>query len=193
LVCQRIDPRMKGELAAWLWRVNALGAHPSDIEEPYALEISGDWHGAARAWQRLGCPYEQACMLAWYGAEEEQRQALAIFEQLGATPATLALRKKMRDRGVRGIPRGARTSTRGHPHGLTRREAEILALLSDGLRNSVIARRLFVSTKTVDHHVSAILSKLGVRTRAEAVALAHRQPGEIGGPEGDDVRGTPSP
>ena len=193
LVCGQIDPRMKGELAAWLWRANALGPHPSDIQEPYALEISGDWKGASHAWELLGCPYEHACMLAWYGAEDEQRLAIAMFEQLGATPAMVALRRQMRDRGVRGVPRGARTSTRSHPNGLTRREAEILKLLSDGLRNSAIAGRLFVSTKTVDHHVSAILTKLGARTRAEAVALAHRQPGEAGALERDGVVGsTPS-
>ncbi len=182
---------MKGELAAWLWRVNALERHPSDIPEPYALEISHDWQGAAHAWQALGCPYEHACMLAWYGAESEQRQALTIFEQLGARPAALALRNQMRARGVRGVPRGARTSTRCHPHGLTRREAEILTLLCDGLRNSVIARRLFVSTKTVDHHVSAILAKLGVQTRAEAIAMARRQQGEAGAHEARGVGVTP--
>jgi DNA-binding CsgD family transcriptional regulator/tetratricopeptide (TPR) repeat protein len=180
LVCLRRDPRMKGELAAWLWRVNALEQQPSDIAGPYALEISQDWQGAACAWQALGCPYEHASMLAWYGAECEQREALTIFEQLGAAPAVLALRKQMRARGVRSVPRGARTSTQRHPHGLTRREAEILTLMSGGLRNSVIARRLFVSTKTVDHHVSAILTKLGVHSRAEAIAMLHRQPGEAG-------------
>jgi DNA-binding CsgD family transcriptional regulator/tetratricopeptide (TPR) repeat protein len=178
LVCQRRDPRMKGELAAWLWRVGALEHHPTDIAEPYAMEISGDWRGAARAWKDLGCPYEQATVLAMRGTESEQREALAIFEQLGAAPAAQALRKDMRAQGARGIPRGSRTSTRSNPHGLTKREAEILALLSGGLRNSVIAKRLFVSTKTVDHHVSAILTKLGVPSRAEAIALTHRMPGE---------------
>jgi DNA-binding CsgD family transcriptional regulator/tetratricopeptide (TPR) repeat protein len=174
----RRDPRMKGELAAWRWRAGARDPDAaSHIPEPYALEISGDWRGAANAWQALGCPYEHACMLAWYGAESEQRQALAIFERLGAAPAALALRKQMRASGMRSVPRGARTSTQRHPHGLTRRETEILALLSDGLRNAVIARRLFISTKTVDHHVSAILTKLGVPSRAEAIAMAHRRPG----------------
>ena len=169
---------MKGELAAWLWRAGTRDPDAtSDIPKPYALEISGDWRGAANAWHALGCPYEHASMLAWYGAESEQRQALAIFEQLGASPAALSLRKQMRASGVRSVPRGARSSTRRHPHGLTRRETEILALLSDGLRNAVIAKRLFISTKTVDHHVSAILTKRGVPSRAEAVAMAHRQPG----------------
>ncbi len=175
LVCQQRDPRMQGELAAWLWRAGALEQHPTDIPEAYALEISGDWRGAACAWQALGCPYEHACMLAWYGTEIEQREALTIFEQLGAAPAALALRKQMHASGVRGVPRGSRTSTQSNPLGLTQREAEVLALLAEGLRNSVIAKQLFVSTKTVDHHVSAILTKLGVPSRAEAVAMARKQ------------------
>ena len=122
----------------------------------------------------LGCPYERAHMLGWYGGEPEQREALAVFEQLGAAPAAQALRKQMRASGVQGIPRGSRTSTRLDPHGLTKREAEILQLLAQGLRNSAIARKLFLSTKTVDHHVSSILTKLGVPSRAQAAAMARK-------------------
>jgi DNA-binding CsgD family transcriptional regulator len=177
LARRRRDPRMNGELAAWLWRAGALDQRPTeDIAEVYAQEISGDWRAAASAWRMLGCPYEHACMLAWYGAESEQREALTVFEQLGAAPAARALRRQMRSRGVRRIPRGSRTSTRRNPFGLTQREAEILELLSEGLRSSLIARRLFVAPKTVEHHVSAILAKLGVSSRAEAVALLRRQP-----------------
>jgi DNA-binding CsgD family transcriptional regulator len=171
-VRHRRDPRMKGELASWLWRVDALEQVPPDIPEPYALEIARDWRGAARAWKELGCPYERALVLGWYGAEPEQREALAILDQLGAAPAAQTLRRQMRARGVRAVPRGSQAATRHHSLGLTRREAQILALLSEGLRNAAIARRLFVSTKTVDHHVSAILAKLGVPSRAEAVAMA---------------------
>jgi DNA-binding CsgD family transcriptional regulator/tetratricopeptide (TPR) repeat protein len=172
MVLQRRDPRMKGELAVWLWRVDAIEQPPTDIPEPYALELSRDWRGAARAWTALGCPYERALVLGWYGTEPEQREALAILDQLGAAPAAQALRRRMRTRGVRAVPRGSRTSTRRNSLGLTRREAQILALVSDGLRNAAIARRLFVSTKTVDHHVSAILAKLRVPSRAEAVTMA---------------------
>lgn len=176
MVRNRQDPRMKGELAAWLWRVDALEQVPTDIPEPYALEIARDWRSSARAWKGLGCPYEEALVLGWYGAETEQREALAIFDRIGAAPAAQALRRQMRERGVRAVPRGSRTSTRLNPLGLTRREAQILGLLSDGLRNAVIAKRLFVSTKTVDHHVSAILAKLGAQSRAEAVAMARDTP-----------------
>jgi len=177
-VLHRRDPRMKGELAVWLWRVDGLEQLPPDIPEPYALEISRDWRGAARAWEEVGCPYERALVLGWYGTELDQREALAILDRMGAAPAAQALRRQMRERGVRAVPRGSRTSTRCNPLGLTRREAEILALLSEGLRNAAIARRLFVSTKTVDHHVSAILAKLGVPSRAEAVAIARRPQGK---------------
>jgi DNA-binding CsgD family transcriptional regulator len=172
LARQTRDARMYGELAAWLFRAGALRQQPADIADPYAQEIAGDWQGAASAWSMLGCPYEHATVLALYGGEADQRQALTIFEQLGAVPAARSLRRQMRGRGVRRIPRGVRKSTRRNGFGLTRREAEILSLLSEGLRTSLIARRLFVSPKTVEHHVSAILTKLGVSSRAEAVALA---------------------
>jgi len=164
----------KSMLAVWLWRAGALESVPSDLAPPYRLEISGDWQGAATAWQKLGCPYERANMLGWYGGESEQREALASYEQFGAAPAAHALRKEMRARGLQGIPRGSRASTRLDPHGLTKREAEILQLLAKGLRNSAIARKLFLSTKTVDHHVSSILMKLGVPSRAEAAAMARK-------------------
>ncbi|HMI37144.1 MAG TPA: helix-turn-helix transcriptional regulator, partial [Steroidobacteraceae bacterium] len=175
---QRADPRMNGELAAWLRRVDALEGPLPDIAEPYAREISGDWRGAAQLWKELGCPYEHASLLAWHGSDPEQREALAILEQLGAAPAAKALRQRMRAKGVRGLPRGSQKSTRHHPQGLTRREAETLALMSQGLRNAAIARRLFVATKTIDHHVSAILAKLGVPSRAAAIALTRRKPDE---------------
>jgi DNA-binding CsgD family transcriptional regulator len=172
LACTLPDIWSKGELAAWLWRVQALDCLPNDIAKPYALELAGNWRGAAELWMQYGCPYDHACMLAWYGDEEDKREALLIFERLGASPAAQLLRKQLRAQGVRGVPRGARPSTRANEYGLTRRESQILELLAQGLRNAVIAKRLFLSTKTVDHHVSAILSKLGVPSRAEAVAMA---------------------
>jgi DNA-binding CsgD family transcriptional regulator len=175
---ERRDPRMKGELAMWLWRAGALDEHPTDIAEPYALEISGHWRPAARLWKELGCPYEEACVLAIYGSETEQREALSLFDRMGASPAAQALRRRMRATGIHCVPRGLRASTRRSPLGLTRRETEILALLSDGMRNSVIAKRLFLSTKTVDRHVSAILMKLGVQSRGEAAAKARNAPTE---------------
>jgi DNA-binding CsgD family transcriptional regulator len=168
------DPWIRGMLATWQWRAGAMSSLPEGCAEPYRLEADGRWREAAIAWERLGCPYERACMLGWYGDEPAQRTALTLFEELGAGPASQLLRRQMRARGLRRVPRGARTSTRQNPFGLTRREVQVLELMQSGLRNAVIAKRLFLSTRTVDHHVSAVLAKLGATTRAEAVAIASR-------------------
>jgi DNA-binding NarL/FixJ family response regulator len=75
---------------------------------------------------------------------------------------------------VRDLPRGPRATTRENPAELTARELEVLGLVAEGLRNADIAERLFLSERTVAHHVSAILRKLGVRSRAQAGAEAAR-------------------
>lgn len=165
------DHWIHGEFSFWLWRAGGSVPPTEDIAEPYLLQMSGDWQAAAEKWKYFGCPYEQAMALA-DGDETSQLQALEIFERLGAAPAAERIRNTLRAHGVRGIPQGPRTSTKENPAGLTNRQMEVLAMLSEGWTNSEIADRLFISTKTVDHHVSAILSKLDAHTRAEAVALA---------------------
>src|SRR5262249_31941685 len=112
------------------------------------------------------------------------RTALEILEGLGAGPLAGVIRRKLRSMGVRGVPRGAQERTRQNPHGLTNREMRVLCLVAEGRRNADIARVLFVSEKTVDHHVSAVLSKLNVRSRIEAAALAN-QSGWCGLPQRD--------
>ena len=83
-------------------------------------------------------------------------------------------RRKLRESGVRNIPRGSQERTKQNPHQLTRRQLQVLALLAEGRRNAEIAGRLFLSEKTIDHHVSAVLEKLQVRSRGEAAAVANR-------------------
>jgi DNA-binding CsgD family transcriptional regulator len=80
----------------------------------------------------------------------------------------------MRDIGARAIPAGARAATRAHPLGLTRREHEVLDLICAGRTNAEIAAALVISAKTVDHHVSAVLAKLGAPSRGAAAAHAQR-------------------
>jgi DNA-binding CsgD family transcriptional regulator len=166
------DPWIQGELSYWAWRADPhLEVAANLIAEPYALMIEGDWKGAAAAWQQRGAPYERALALA-DGPEEALRESLSILEQLGAGPLAAIVRQRLRALGVHGIPRGPRASTRGNPAGLTSREVQVLSLLVHGHTNSELAHRLHVSNKTVEHHVSAILEKLEVHSRTEAVAAA---------------------
>jgi DNA-binding CsgD family transcriptional regulator len=164
-------PWAAGELAFWLWRAGALGDPPDGLPDPFALQIAGDWRGAAEAWERIGCPYEQADALA-DGDEPAMRDALAIFTRMGAQPAADRVRARMRETGIKHVPQRPRATTRAAPAGLTRRQLEVLGLLGHGRTNADIARELFITEKTAEHHVSAILRKLGVNTRTEAAAAA---------------------
>jgi DNA-binding CsgD family transcriptional regulator/tetratricopeptide (TPR) repeat protein len=158
-----------GELGYWRW---VAGAEPEPgAAPPFALQMSGDPGAAAEHWRALGCPYEAAMALA-DGSADEQLVALQALRDLGATPAANLVTRRLREQGVRGIPRGPRRATRANPANLTGREAEVLDLLADGMRNADIAAQLHIAIKTVDHHVSAILGKLGVATRQEAVRAA---------------------
>jgi DNA-binding CsgD family transcriptional regulator len=165
------NPWPHAQLAYWLWRSGAAAEPLPSAATPFTRQMDGDWQGAADEWERLGCPYERALALL-DGNAPAQRAALDIFERLGAQPAAEITRRKLRDAGTRGLPRGPRATTRANPAGLTNRQLEILQLLVAGLRNTEIAERLFASPKTVDHHVSAVLAKLGARSRAEATIAA---------------------
>jgi DNA-binding CsgD family transcriptional regulator/tetratricopeptide (TPR) repeat protein len=161
-----------GELTYWLSQAGELHEPQPYIALPYDRQIAGDWEGAAAAWRALGCPYEEARALAESDDSTLIRRALSTFEALGATPAIGQATRRLRALGMRDLPpvrRGPRASTRANPAGLTRREAEVLALLTEGLSTAAIAERLYLTPKTVRHYVSAILGKLDVETRAEAV------------------------
>jgi DNA-binding CsgD family transcriptional regulator len=163
-----------GELADWRRRAGIDEPAPPGIAEPYALQLAGEWARAAELWRELGFPYEAAVALADADEEEPLRQALEQLQQLGARRTAGIVARRLREQGVRGLPRGPRPRTRRNPAGLTNRELEVLALLAEGLRNADIAKRLVLSERTVGHHVGAILRKLNVRTRGEAGAEAFR-------------------
>ncbi|HEY7619290.1 MAG TPA: AAA family ATPase [Solirubrobacteraceae bacterium] len=174
LALHRHAPWVVGELACWRRRAGIGEEIPGAVAEPYAAELAGDAARAAALWDALGCPYEAALARARADDDATLRAALEELHALGAEPAAAVVARRLRDRGVRGVPRGPRAATRENPAGLTAREVEVLALVAEGLRNADIAERLFLSEKTVGHHVSSILRKLGVRTRGEAGAEAHR-------------------
>jgi DNA-binding CsgD family transcriptional regulator/tetratricopeptide (TPR) repeat protein len=162
-------------IAAWCRRLGMetppVSVGPGD---PWALLLAGDFQAAAADWDARGMPYEAALALYDSGTEAGLREAVQRFDALGATPAAERARRQMRRLGMHSVPVRARAATRAHPLGLTRREAEVLELICAGRTNADIAAQLVISGRTVDHHVSAVLTKLGVRTRTVAAAEAVR-------------------
>jgi hypothetical protein len=104
-----------GELACWRRRAGIVEGAPTEVAEPYALQLAGEWARAAEWWTELGCPYEAALALADANEEEPLRRALAELHRLGARPAAAIVARRLRERGVRGLPRGPRPATRQHP------------------------------------------------------------------------------
>ena len=166
------QPWITDELAFWMWRAVGTTETLQGPETPYTQQMDGDWQAAADAWAQIGCPYEQAIALMDSESPLHLLEALEILDGLRAAPAAAKLRGRLRRMGVQGVPRGPRKKTRSHPAGLTARQVEVLELVAEGLTNADIAERLFVSPKTVDHHVSAILTKLDVSSRTEAATVA---------------------
>ncbi|HEX6870394.1 MAG TPA: LuxR C-terminal-related transcriptional regulator, partial [Micromonosporaceae bacterium] len=161
-----------GDLAIWLHRIGRVVPDGVMVAEPYRIHLAGDAAAAAAAWARLGEPYSQALALFDTGVDADALRALAILDRLGATAAAAKVRQQLRDRGLANLPASPRASTRANPAGLTGRQMEVLALLGEGLSNAQLAARLYISAKTVDHHISAILTKLGAASRMEAVHIA---------------------
>ena len=164
------DPWLNGEIAVWLRRTGSPRTSQRELAEPYRLQLTGNHRGAAELFDALGCPYDAALALLDAPDELALRRALDICNSLGAVATARIIRQKMRSLGIRSVPVGQRAATRENPLGLTQREQEVLELLCEGRTNASIATKLVISPKTVDHHVSSVLAKLGVSKRTEVAA-----------------------
>lgn len=162
-----------GEIAVWRHRA-AIPTAADRLAPPYRAEVVDDLRTAAEFWISCGCRYFAALALAGSDDEDDLRKSLAELQALGARPAAAIVARRLREQGARNVQLGPRASTRANPAGLTARQLDVLDLLAQGDRNADIAAKLFLSEKTVDHHVSAILRKLGVHTRGQAAAEATR-------------------
>jgi DNA-binding CsgD family transcriptional regulator/tetratricopeptide (TPR) repeat protein len=167
-VAPRGEAAARGDGAAAA-RPGATGASFDGCPPGWDEGLRGDWRAAAAFWRRAGDPYE-AALEKMEGNAEACAEAVVTLEGLQATAVLPFARERLKAFGV-SVPRGPRATTRANPAGLTARQVAVLELLREGLTNAEIADRLVLSVRTVDHHVAAILSKLGVSSRREAAAL----------------------
>ena len=133
--------------------------------------LAGDPAALGRFWEARGFPYEAADALVDSDDVDDVRRAYEQLTFLGARPRAQQAARRLRDLGAR-VPRGPRAATRANAAGLTAREVEVAALVAEGLTNGEIADRLIVSAKTVDSHVSSVLTKLSVGNRRQVRAAA---------------------
>ena len=186
------DSWERGELATWWRRLAPANPVPAtaaaNIAAPRALEIAGRPLDAAAEWEHLGLPYETGlALLQVEGAEagDALARAAELFDALGAQPAS---ERAWQRAGALGVVdrmpkprRGPKPETRAHPLGLSRREQEVLEMIAVGKSNKQIARDLKRSPRTVEHHVSAVLGKLGASSRMEVALRLRSEPWLAGG------------
>jgi DNA-binding CsgD family transcriptional regulator len=164
---------LNSEFVFWLQKSRKQTIALPELYEPYQFLNLRKAKLAAEFWKKTGCPYETAIAL-FEGDENDKREALTILQQLGADGVYEKMKMEMRSSGIKKIPRGVRESTKINPAQLTNRELDVLHLLKNGIQNKEIAGTLFISPKTVDHHISSILFKLDVNSRTKAVSEAVR-------------------
>lgn len=164
----------KKEFDYWMRKSGRNASSMEPAGEAYDCSSVAKALKASDFWEKSGCPFEQALFLFEAG-DEDKRKAMAMMQDLGATTVHEKFKQEMRNLGIRNIPRGLRSSTRSNAAFLTGREMDVLQLLKEDLQNKEIAAQLYISAKTVDHHISSILFKLEATTRSKAVSSALRR------------------
>jgi DNA-binding CsgD family transcriptional regulator/tetratricopeptide (TPR) repeat protein len=183
---EKFDPWEISDFASWWERSGGKAPFPmpqADFAPPRKLEERGDYSAAADEWIRLGLPYKAALTLLLDPASADGQhlvRAVSILEELEAKPAAAISRRMAKESGVESLlpkpRRGPYSATRSHPLGLTQREIEVLGLISQGYGNQDIAKRLFRSPRTVEHHVSSVLGKMNAAGRMDVVLRLRNEP-----------------
>jgi DNA-binding NarL/FixJ family response regulator len=137
------------------------------VPTPHAAMIQRDWKRAANEFGAIGWEYDHAFMLSLLDDEPALSEALAVARRIGAGPLEERVAQRMKQGGMT-VPAKPRVTTLANPAGLTSRQLEVLELIAEGLSNLEIADRLYLSVRTVEHHVEAVLTKLGAANRRDA-------------------------
>ncbi len=139
---------------------------------PYRLALLGRHEESAACWHHTGAVFDEAMVLSEAVDPGAQSRGIGMLDMLGATSTADRIRLDLRRSGVAQLPPRPRSTTQANPAGLTNRQLDVAKLVARGLTNAEIADRLFISPKTADHHVSAVLAKLGMPTRRTVIAQA---------------------
>ena len=162
-----------GELAVWMSRIGIdPQVDPERVAEPYRLTLTGRHDEAASWWRQAGAPFDEAMCCADSADVALRTRGIERLDLLGAVTVADRLRLLLRQDGVSAVPQRPQASTRANPAGLTNRQLDVAKLVARGFSNPEIAGRLFISPKTAEVHVSAVLSKLGVANRRAVVVQA---------------------
>jgi DNA-binding CsgD family transcriptional regulator/tetratricopeptide (TPR) repeat protein/energy-coupling factor transporter ATP-binding protein EcfA2 len=185
-----LNPWQVGELLTWIARMNlpefefenVINAQ-NCVAEPYQLELAGNAKLACERWQALGMPFNAAVALLQSTGNAQQSDylnAYSLLESLQAKAVMLWIRQRAKQQGFyEKLPktrRGPYAESRQHPAGLTSKEQQIMTLLITGASNHDIANTLSRSQRTIENHVSSILSKLNVDSRIEAMLRVQNEP-----------------
>ncbi|WP_304488712.1 AAA family ATPase [Dyadobacter sp. CY261] len=161
------------EFRFWLKKARNQHLNLPQVFSGFDVTTTAAISEAALFWEQAGCAYQQAQML-FEGTEKQKKQALILVQDLSAVAVYEKMKQQMQAEGIQQIPRGMQQATRRNPAQLTNRELDILQMLARNLQYKEIADSLFISVKTVGHHISSIFLKLGVNSRGKAISEAHR-------------------
>ena len=162
-----------GDLAVWLARLGIpTTVDPETLAHPHRLSLTGHPEDATAWWRRAGSVVDEALAAIDATDTEVRLRAVEQLDRLSAAATADRLRRILRHEGVTQLPVRPRAATSANPSGLTNRQLDVAKLVARGFTNAEIAERLFISPKTTDHHVSAVLLKLGVPNRRAVVVQA---------------------
>ncbi len=166
------SPSKRGDYLFWAHLAGTPHNH-ADVPEPYDLFLAADYDSALEAFEAQDAAYLAGWVQVKLGRPE---QAERLFANCGALAACQSLRKRFDLPEITGQPRGPYSAAKAHPYELTDKEQTVLAMLADGKCNASIAEELSRSRRTIENHVSSILSKLSCKNRLEVVLRTQSEP-----------------